>query len=246
MYGVFIFIMDSVEKKHIANRNAKTVLKIVIIIMLVILSIIALTISWVVAYWYCFDIAYDIYGPLAIYYSDRIAVCIKDEYVAKFESGEMTIDDFGNKNFLKLQLRDPVNNTYDLFLKRTGILQVKKAVVFCSKLDFLKAANIWRRTGHPGYCFYFSVVNGNGTVFMNFGVGTNNEKKFENSPANFSGYMVPDIIEFVAVPNEGYSVKEWTINGEKYAEKSTVFYLPKDLDIYLGDYVITVEFEPDN
>jgi len=130
--------MNNSEEKCTIVSGTKNLLRIAIIILLAVLIITALAISWVETYWYCVDIVYDnkVDGYGEYMETGAILVAIQDEYRSKFESGEMTIEDFGHNNFDELVAE---GKYYYVTLKKHGERKVKEALVYCSRLDFIKA-----------------------------------------------------------------------------------------------------------
>ncbi len=92
----------------------------------------------------------------------------------------------------------------------------------------------------PGYDYHYVVVGGNGTLRPNL------ELEEYNSPYGNMGY---GSIDFIATPDEGYRIKQWTIdsrvvqddNGEIFTGKNCVY---SSVTVRTGNHIITVEFEP--
>ena len=137
--------MNNSEEKCTIVSGTKNLLRIAIIILLAVLIITALAISWVETYWYCVDIVYDnkVYGYDEYMETGAILVAIQDEYRSKFESGEMTIEDFGYKNFHSISKNIAKKNCYCIYLKKSGVRRVKAGIVHCSKLDFVEDILFW-------------------------------------------------------------------------------------------------------
>lgn len=96
-----------------------------------------------------------------------------------------------------------------------------------------------------GHDYYLTVSNDYGTVYALWGAGTKYESKYEEPMFSLmDGKGVNRTLTFVAVPDDGYRVKEWRCNGKVYSTQSTLFYLPQDMDDNPEVYV-SVEFEFD-
>ena len=100
-----------------------------------------------------------------------------------------------------------------------------------------------------GHTYYFSVVGGHGTLCMQCGDG-DYAQKIEESESPISmmdGRGVNIDLLFIATPDEGYQVKQWTFDGKVVEDNKTEYYrLPDSYDevVYIPPEVyITVEFE---
>lgn len=129
--------MNNLKDRYVMSQNAKNALKIILIATLAVLLIIGLVFSWIETYWHCVDIVYNIQNDAEVASDCSIMVFVHKEYATKFESGEMTIEDFGHKNFKKMELIK--DNYYCVYLKEYGVRRVKEAMVHCASLDFVQA-----------------------------------------------------------------------------------------------------------
>lgn len=134
------FIMSN---DYVMSKNAKMALKIIIIITLSILLITAFVLSWVEAYWYAFDVAYEVTSDAVLGSNGAFLVVLNEETASKIDSGEMTIEDFGYKNFHSISKNIAKKNCYCIYLKKSGVRRVKAGIVHCSKLDFVEDILFW-------------------------------------------------------------------------------------------------------
>lgn len=96
-----------------------------------------------------------------------------------------------------------------------------------------------------GYEYHFEVVGGNGAIVFKVWEATRDKWEYYESPLFMLGSKEGSHnLEFLAEPDEGYQVKEWTYNGVVVdGNKSNTFttgYVTSKQPII----TITVEFEP--
>lgn len=93
-----------------------------------------------------------------------------------------------------------------------------------------------------GYEYNFSVVGGNGEIFVKLGDELYSSSE---SPLRLLGGKVCNHnLEFVAYPDEGYQVKNWVYNGEIVEENKSNTLFSREANNKNNVIVITVEFEP--
>lgn len=96
-----------------------------------------------------------------------------------------------------------------------------------------------------GHEYHLTVTGGNGTLYAVWGDSApENETKYEGPTFSLRDGKGTNVgLKFIAVPDEGYRVKEWRCNGLSFDTQSEVFYLPET--VYAGVVYIGVEFEID-
>lgn len=87
-----------------------------------------------------------------------------------------------------------------------------------------------------GYTFHYSVTGGNGTLAPTWGG--------ETSPVTIRGGRKGQQLEFVATPDEGYRVKQWTFNGEVVEGNTSEVFVARAKNRKQTNVTVTVEFEP--
>ena len=87
-----------------------------------------------------------------------------------------------------------------------------------------------------GYTFHYSVTGGNGTLAPSWGGDT--------SPVTLRGGRKGQQLEFVATPDEGYRVKQWTFNGEVVEGNTSEVFVARAKNRKQTNVTVTVEFEP--
>lgn len=107
-----------------------------------------------------------------------------------------------------------------------------------------------------GYQFHYSVIDGNGEITLEDEALIRKAKLCSEAPwceleCSENSHVIKRLggkkgqrLTFVAIPNEGYQVKEWVYNGEVVeGNKSTSF--TAIAENYKQDKnIVTVEFEP--
>lgn len=89
-----------------------------------------------------------------------------------------------------------------------------------------------------GYTFHYSVTGGNGTLKPTRGGDT--------SPVTLRGGRKGQQLKFIATPDEGYRVKQWTFNGEVVEGNKTEVFVAQAKNRNQPNVTVTVEFEPVN
>lgn len=128
------------------EKNKKSLwIKILIIAGAIVMVGIIATVSWVEAYWYNIDeFGFNNRSNVP---EERFIVEFEAGYWEKFNSGEMTIEDFGWENIDRIDydvIPYPITTKFGIvYLKKTGERRVKKAILHCRKLEFVKYAEIY-------------------------------------------------------------------------------------------------------
>lgn len=92
------------------------------------------------------------------------------------------------------------------------------------------------------YSYYFSVEGGNGTISMFM---YDEILESGSSPVRaIGGRKGNGPFAFIATPEEGYRVRQWTCDGRIVQGNKTVIYMSDVLTTSKTEVHITVEFEP--